>query len=226
VTAINSTPDNGQDEADLGVSTLQGSSSQRGGLQIFMAPELDRPPTPNEVTDADANGALDSWDYSKMLDDDHNEDDVRSAVEAMNRSLAPGNIVTYLFGDGDTSGMSLKYIWFGPHLPLYRHSHPLGGDCLYYVLAGQAILGNRVLSAGDGFFVPNGMPYKYRAGAEGVEFLEFRAGGGIEGAPALRVHETSIEPILRVTETATKLHSEWQDPPRRISDIAHIRTRP
>ena len=58
--------------------------------------------------------------------------------------------------------MNLVHVWFGPNLPLFRHSHPRYGDCLYYVVAGEIILGRRHLGPGSGFFVPNGMPYKYK----------------------------------------------------------------
>jgi quercetin dioxygenase-like cupin family protein len=72
----------------------------------------------------------------------------------------------------DEGGFSLVYAWFKPHYILPRHSHD--ADCLYYVVAGTAVLGNQVLRAGDGFFVPSGAPYQYSAGPEGVEVLEFR----------------------------------------------------
>jgi hypothetical protein len=62
--------------------------------------------------------------------------------------------------------------WFKPNFPLTRHSHNI--DCLYYVLSGSAIMGNRTLRAGDSFFVPADAPYKYLAGPEGVEVLEIR----------------------------------------------------
>jgi len=65
--------------------------------------------------------------------------------------------VNFLFDQGGQTGMSLVHAWFGPNFPLFRHSHPRFGDCLYYIVAGQAILGSQVLNPGDGFFVPNGM---------------------------------------------------------------------
>jgi quercetin dioxygenase-like cupin family protein len=84
-----------------------------------------------------------------------------------------GYINQVLFGDPESGGMSLIRLWYAPHYALPRHSHDV--DCLYYVVAGEAHLGNQVLSAGDGFFVPAGAPYAYTAGPEGVEVLEFRA---------------------------------------------------
>jgi hypothetical protein len=117
--------------------------------------------------------------------------------------------------------MSLVHAWFGPHFPLFRHSHPRFGDCLYYIVAGSAVLGSRVLKPGDGFFVPNGMPYKYRAGPEGVEILEFRAGGGIEDGAVLKLHESSVESIERITAAATELHDQWTQPPAHVADTAN-----
>jgi len=80
--------------------------------------------------------------------------------------------VTVPFHDPQGSGLSLVVADFGPGYLLPRHSH--SSDCAYYVLAGQAILGTRVLEAGDGFFVPRDCPYGYRAGPEGVKVLEVR----------------------------------------------------
>jgi len=80
--------------------------------------------------------------------------------------------VTVPFRDPGGSGLSLVVADFGPGYLLPRHSH--SSDCAYYVLAGQAIMGKRVLEAGDGFFVPKNCPYAYRAGPEGVKVLEVR----------------------------------------------------
>jgi hypothetical protein len=187
------------------------SGSHRGRFAIFEAPQVTRPPAPQDVAGADMSKAADGFDYTGLLED-HDEQDVRDAIGEMVRAIAPGSSVTPLFWQGGTDGMSLVHAWFGPHFPLFRHSHPAHGDCLYYVVSGQAILGNRVLKAGDGFFVPNGMPYKYRAGSEGVEVLEFRAGGGLEGAPGMKLDETSLESIRRLTDTAIEHHHEWQAP--------------
>lgn len=83
-----------------------------------------------------------------------------------------GHVVKVLYrGDGD-GDMSLVWSWFGPGYALPRHSH--SADCLYYVLAGEAHFGNRVVQTGSGFFVPADAPYAYTAGPDGVEILEFR----------------------------------------------------
>lgn len=83
-----------------------------------------------------------------------------------------GYVIKVLFGDPDTPGMSLIRLWYAPDYALPRHSHDV--DCLYYVISGEARMGNQVIPAGDGFFVPAGAPYAYAAGPDGVEVLEFR----------------------------------------------------
>jgi hypothetical protein len=91
---------------------------------------------------------------------------------------SPGHVVKVLYrGDGD-DGFSLVWSWFGPHYTLPRHSH--SADCLYYVVKGEARLGNRVVGAGSGFFVPADAPYAYSAGADGIEILEFRQATGFD----------------------------------------------
>ena len=94
--------------------------------------------------------------------------DVLKAVGA-----ASGYVIKVLFGDPDGGGMSLIRAWYAPDYALPRHSHDV--DCLYYVLSGEAHLGNQVVPAGDGFFVPANAPYAYTAGQDGVAVLEFRA---------------------------------------------------
>lgn len=69
-------------------------------------------------------------------------------------------------------GMSIVHVWFKPAYPLPPHSHDV--DCAYYVIAGSLSLGAKVLGPGDGFFIPAGVTYTYRVGAEGVELIEFR----------------------------------------------------
>jgi hypothetical protein len=45
---------------------------------------------------------------------------------------------------------------------------------------GEARLGNRVVGAGSGFFVPADAPSAYSAGPEGIEILEFRHATGFD----------------------------------------------
>ena len=190
----------------------------RRKLTLYTAPPLPRPPQPDDLSDDQVAEMVTYFDYSDLVDDEHDDDDVRSKVADMVRAISPGNIVTYLFNQGP-EGMSLVHAWFGPHFPLFRHSHPQLGDCLYYIVGGSAVLGSRVLGPGDGFFVPNGAPYKYKAGPEGVEILEFRAGGGDPDAPILKLHEPDTSALDRISAAAHDLAPHW-DPPTRVGDTA------
>ena len=81
-----------------------------------------------------------------------------------------GAVVSVLFRQAGEGGLSLIHAWLKPGFIISRHSH--NTDCLYYVVSGEAILGNQVLRAGDGFFVPASHPYAYSAGPEGAEVLD------------------------------------------------------
>jgi quercetin dioxygenase-like cupin family protein len=87
-------------------------------------------------------------------------------------ALSGGHDVRVLFRQAEADGMSLVWSRFEPGYPLPRHSH--SADCLYYVVAGEARMGNRRIPAGGGFFVPKDAPYAYTAGPDGIEILEFR----------------------------------------------------
>ena len=86
--------------------------------------------------------------------------------------------LTVPFQQEGPGGFSLVSIYFGPGFLLPRHSH--SSDCLYYILEGGIVMGQRELGPGDGFFLPAEQPYAYHAGPEGVKLLEFR-------------HETSFD---------------------------------
>lgn len=80
--------------------------------------------------------------------------------------------LTVPFRQAGAGGFSLVDIEFGPGYLLPRHSHST--DCLYYIVSGGIEMGQRRLGPGDGFFLPAGQAYAYRAGPEGVKLLEFR----------------------------------------------------
>jgi quercetin dioxygenase-like cupin family protein len=118
-------------------------------------------------------------------------------------ATASGYVNQVLFGDPDGGGMSLIRLWYAPHYALPRHSHDV--DCLYYVVAGEAQLGNRTVAAGDGFFVPADAPYAYSAGPEGVEVLEFRATSSF----GIRVNESPGR-WEQLAEIARTHREEWE----------------
>src|SRR3954464_12690446 len=131
MTDISTTPDidasdtDATDEQDP--AELAGRfTSRRGKFAIFEAPEIKPPPTPADVADADMSAAADGFDYQGLLADNA-ENDVRSTIGEMGRAIAPGAATTPLFWQGGADGMSLVHAWFGPHFPLFRHSHPKFG---------------------------------------------------------------------------------------------------
>jgi hypothetical protein len=189
-------------------------ASPRGSFAIFTAPELPPPPRPEELTDEVLEAMTNSFDYSELLDDAHSEAEVRECVKEMNRASVPGIRVGLLFEQGGTNGMSLAFVHLAPNFELYRHSHPALGDCLYFVMGGSLILGRKTLRPGDGFFIPNRMPYKYRAGSVGVQVLEFRAGHGEVATPMgspgnTKLNEASVDAIHRLARLLTKQHDRW-----------------
>ncbi len=182
--------------------------SERGPFEIWENPEI-KPSFRPEAIDVDK--AADGFEYGALAEN-CGEEPVRRKIGEMLKSYAQGTSTTPLFVQGGPTGMSLYHVWFGPNLPLFRHSHPRFGDCLYYVVAGELILGNRRLGPGSGFFVPNGHPYKYTAGPAGVEVLEFRAGGGESDAPGMKLDEHSLESIQRVIDGANENRDSWHLP--------------
>jgi quercetin dioxygenase-like cupin family protein len=114
-----------------------------------------------------------------------------------------GYLNQVLFGQAERDGMSLIRLWYAPHYALPRHSHDV--DCLYYVVAGEARLGNQLVAAGDGFFVPADAPYAYSAGPDGVEVLEFRA------TNRFGIHVTeSPDRWAQLAEVARTHRQEWE----------------
>ena len=182
--------------------------SERGPFEIWENPKL-RPTFPPEAIDIDK--AADGFEYGALAEE-YGEQPVRRKIGEMIQSYGHGTSTTPLFGQQGPNGMNLVHVWFGPNLPLFRHSHPRYGDCLYYVVAGEIILGRRHLGPGSGFFVPNGMPYKYKAGPAGVEVLEFRAGGGDSDAPGMKLDEHSLDSIQRIIDGAREHQPEWKLP--------------
>lgn len=112
-----------------------------------------------------------------------------------------GNAVKVLYRDGD---MSLVWSWLGPNYTLPRHSH--SADCLYFVVFGEARLGNRTIPAGAGFFVPAGAPYAYSAGPEGIQILEFRGATSFD----MRITE-SVDRWDEIVETVRSNRDAWNE---------------
>ena len=110
-------------------------------------------------------------------------------------------------------GFSLVYAWFKSGFTLPVHSH--NADCLYYIVSGEAILGKRTLTAGDGFFVPVDCYYSYTAGPEGVEVLEFRHANQID----MKWRDSKPDYRNRIADKILASQDKWKEesPPQRVS---------
>ena len=99
-----------------------------------------------------------------------------AASDALPEFYAAGGVASAtLFVDPDGNEdacLNLLWLKLGSNFTIPRHHHT--GDCLYYVSSGSVRLGNQVIEAGGGFFVPAAAPYTYSAGPDGAEVLEFR----------------------------------------------------
>lgn len=119
-------------------------------------------------------------------------------------ALSGGHLTKVLYREDGEEGMSLVWAWFGPDYTLPRHSHD--ADCLYFVLSGEAHLGNRVVPAGGGFFVPADAPYAYSAGPEGVQVLEFRNATAFD----MKITE-KLDRWDHILENAREHKDEWRE---------------
>jgi quercetin dioxygenase-like cupin family protein len=144
-------------EGEVMSPTAKSLPAAPGKLVIFEAADA---PTLDET------GMMSAPSFS-----DPNAREALAGNDFMRRSSAAARL-TVPFRQQGANGFSVVTVEFGPGYWLPRHSH--SSDCLYYIVAGELEMGARVLGPGDGFFLPAGQPYAYRAGAQGVTVLEFR----------------------------------------------------
>jgi len=134
-------------------------------------------------------------------------DDMAGIGAAIAAGYGDGATTRLLMAD-EATGMSLTYTRFKAGFLLLRHSHD--ADCAYYVISGEAHLGNAVLKAGDSFLVPKGDFYSYQAGPKGVEIIEFRTATHFH----LRFGGND-PPFWSQILAATKANAaQWRDAPR------------
>lgn len=193
----------------------RGYVSERGPFELNVNPKLN-PPNDSAPVDEDAITAR--FEY-EALAEKYGEEAARKKILEMVEAYRSGASTTMLFHQESENGMSLAHIWFGPNFELFRHSHPRYGDCLYYILAGEVSVGSRKLGPGSTLFIPNCQPYKFTAGPEGVEILEYRAGGGVKDAPELHIDERTLEAIDKLIAGYRENSDKWQ-PPEQIGDVA------
>ncbi|MDE0350785.1 MAG: hypothetical protein OXM56_13915 [Gammaproteobacteria bacterium] len=208
-----------QDDAQEAVAGkgVKVRESERGPFAIWENPEMGQA---YELDQALAEQVAEGFDISALAEK-FGEAPAREKLVDMLQAIGPGVSTTMLFSQPGPTGMSLAHVWFGADFPLFRHSHPRFGDCLYYVIAGEIVVGRRRLGPGSGFFVPNGMPYKYTAGPAGVELLEFRAGGGDPEAPGMKFDEHSLDAVQNLIDRANDARPGWKRP-ERIGDTALV----
>ena len=130
-------------------------------------------------------------------------------------ATAPGHDVRVLYRHADEHGPSLVWSRFAPHYILPRHSH--SADCLYFVISGEAHLGNRVVHAGGGFYVPADAPYAYQAGPDGIEILEFRN----ESSFDMKISE-SLPPGIASSTVCASTATSGRWPRKRATDMARF----
>lgn len=77
---------------------------------------------------------------------------------------------------GSETEPELFEVKFGPNTVVQSHAHKC--DEIIYVVAGQLILGSRVLDPGSSVFIAGHTLYSFRAGPDGVHFVNFRPRSG------------------------------------------------
>ena len=192
-------------------------------FEIFANPQMNEQYTWQR---ADWSKATTGWEIGELVEK-YGEETVRGKLTEVLKSYAGGMVITGLFCEGGMEnrgkrprrGCSLTHIWVGPGFPLFRHSHPGSGDCLYYVTNGELIVGRRSLGPGSGFFIPAGMPYKYTGGPNGAELLEFHPGGGDPDQPGMKVDERTLDSMQRLIDQADENRDKWHRP-KRIGDTS------
>jgi quercetin dioxygenase-like cupin family protein len=77
---------------------------------------------------------------------------------------------------GSEAEPELFEVKFGPDTTVHSHVHLY--DEIIYIVAGQLILGSRVLEPGSSVFIGGNTLYSFRTGPEGVHFVNFRPRSG------------------------------------------------
>jgi len=209
-----------QNTEEDSTSESKSYSSKRGEFQIWESPELTPPAVFEDIQDADPAAIAKTFEFSALAER-FGHDDAQNKISDLVKASASGTSSTVLIWQNSPEGMSLVHVWFGPNFPLFRHSHPAYGDCLYYIISGELIMGERHLKAGAGMFVPNGHPYRFKAGPAGVELLEFRSGGGTKGAPGLKMEEKSLDALQKLIDEHNVQRPKWKQP-ENIGDTAFL----
>jgi hypothetical protein len=194
--------------------------SERGPFELWENPKMTPAYVHDEVQDVDPAEIGATFEFSGLAEK-FGFDAAQNKISDLVKASISGTSTTLLFSQPTPGGMSLAHVWFGANFPLFRHSHAAYGDCVYYIVAGELHMGKRCLKPGSGMFVPNYHPYRFTAGPAGVELLEFRAGGGIKGAPGLKMEEKSLDGIQKLIDEHNVQRPLWKQP-ENIGDTAYV----
>jgi quercetin dioxygenase-like cupin family protein len=93
----------------------------------------------------------------------------------MRAKLSDGELGTAvrMYHPGSPSELQLFEVTVEPDAVIGQHAHD--EDEIIYVLDGELRLGRQVLEAGSSIYLAGGTLYSFRAGPEGLRFLNFRA---------------------------------------------------
>lgn len=78
---------------------------------------------------------------------------------------------------GSETEPELFEVWFELDTVVQAHAHV--HDEIIYVVADSMVLGNRVLKPGSSVFIAGKTLYSFRAGPDGLQFVNFRPQSGV-----------------------------------------------
>ena len=127
-----------QNTEEESTSENKSYSSKRGDFQIWESPELTPPAVFEDIQDVDPAAIAKAFEFSALAERFcHYE--AQNKISYLVKASASGTSSTVLIWQNSPGGMSLVHVWFGPNFPLFRHSHPAYGDCLYYIISGELL---------------------------------------------------------------------------------------
>jgi hypothetical protein len=114
----------------------------------------------------------------KVLQWQGSDQEKAEAIRARGIILTPEELAgkTREHHHGSDTEPELFEVKFPPNTVVQSHAHLC--DEIIYVVAGQLILGSRVLDPGSSVFIAGNTLYSFRTGPEGVHFVNFRPHSG------------------------------------------------
>jgi quercetin dioxygenase-like cupin family protein len=113
----------------------------------------------------------DDGDFVRVADKVAQDPSLTDAARRLTSSELEGTAVRLLFGSPtDLEAFEVRY---DPGTTIAPHAHV--EDEIIYILEGSMEIGNRTYPPGSALAVPAWTLYGFRAGAEGLRFVNFRA---------------------------------------------------